>query len=269
MNCDTRNFNWSDINLFEQDFRSNVDFPAIHLGGWYDIFLAGQIRTFENFEFNSTIGALGEQQLIIEPRGHCFFETTVTFPDDRLGVIWAFERSVDIFKNQVQLKDRSKMPPSPRELLPKPLAAPTDKLVLYVMGPEKSFLSSKIRKDVTGMFWTGLKDWPSSVPFQLFLASNQSLSMETPPSSSLSYLYNPSNPTPTIGGNNLFLRCGPQNQTSNDLRSDNLYFDFEFGKFKGAEIIMIAFVLISEKKRRGYSNCWLDFCQSSSQDNTK
>jgi hypothetical protein len=29
MNCDTSKFNWTEINLFEHDFKSNVNFPAI------------------------------------------------------------------------------------------------------------------------------------------------------------------------------------------------------------------------------------------------
>jgi predicted acyl esterase len=40
----------------------------------------------------------------------------------------------------------------------------------------------------------------------------------------LSYVFDPKNPVPTIGGNNLFTGCGPQDQSPLDNRSDILFF---------------------------------------------
>ncbi len=240
--CGSSNFSWYKIDLFQQDFRNNVNFPAVHSGGWYDIFLAPTIETFGNYEFNSSVGALGQQQLFIDPRGHCFFEKTVSFPDDRMGLLWAYERALDAFKNQVEPKARAIMPPSPKEFLAKSEAAPVDKLVLYVMGPDEKYVfGQRKRRGVTGMYWTGLKAWPQTVPYQLFMSPGRKLSYLTPQRSVLSYSFNPSNPTPTIGGNNLFLRCGPQNQTSNDMRSDNLIFDHLFDR----DIAIIGSVSVS------------------------
>jgi predicted acyl esterase len=225
VDCGKANFSWYTIDLFREDF-ARVDFPAVHLGGWYDIFLQPQLSTFRNFQSNSSVGGLGQQQLIIDPRGHCFFETTVDFPDDRFGILWAYERSVDIFKSQVHPATRATMPPSPRELVPAALAAPVEKLVLYVMGPSGDHLAAGAQ--VTGMYWTAMDSWPHTVPLLLFLAPGKQLSPEVPSRAKLSYLYNPSDPTPTIGGNNLFLRCGPQNQITNDQRADNIVFDYVF-----------------------------------------
>ena len=155
-NCDGF-FNWPNITVSGDDFK-NVNFPAIHSGGWYDIFLAPQIRNYENYQHNSSVGALDQQQLVIGPRGHCFFETTVSFPDDRFAWLWSYERSLDIFKNQVDPKTRASMPKSPAETF-YPGEAPREKITLYVMGPDSRYYGDEegALKSVTGMYWSSIK----------------------------------------------------------------------------------------------------------------
>jgi predicted acyl esterase len=65
-----------------------------------------------------------------------------------------------------------------------------------------------------GNYWTTLPAWPSTTRFRLYLAQNGGLVTTAPTAaSSLSYSFDPKNPTPTIGGNNLFLQCGPLGMT--------------------------------------------------------
>ncbi len=70
--CGT-NFSWTQITLAPTDF-GNVDFPAVHYAGWYDIFLSPQLDTFRGYDTLSAQGARGQQQMFVDPRGHCFFE---------------------------------------------------------------------------------------------------------------------------------------------------------------------------------------------------
>lgn len=206
--------------MSDEDFK-NVDFPAVFTGGWYDIFLDPMLRTFAGYDTESTGIARGNQQFFIEPRGHCFFETEVSFRDDRLAWIWSYERSVDIFKARTTAATRRIMPPSPKEIrAAQGKLLEFQKWTLYVMGPKGAK-----GEENTGMYFTTLPQWPTPNNQQLFLNPGRQLLPQVPSNGTLSYVYNPNSTTPTNGGNNLFLRCGPANNMDNDLRSDNLYFD--------------------------------------------
>lgn len=94
---------------------------------------------------------------------------------------------------------------------------------LYVMGPVDPLLD---RASVVGNYWTTMAALPTPTATQYFLWPDNSLrSQPTAGNFYASYIYDPANPTPTAGGNNLFLACGPRNQTENDRRADNVVFD--------------------------------------------
>lgn len=50
---------------------SNVNWPAVHFGGWFDIFLIGQLVTFSAYQHTASDGAKGLQSIVIDPLGHC------------------------------------------------------------------------------------------------------------------------------------------------------------------------------------------------------
>jgi predicted acyl esterase len=52
-------------------WESNVHWPAVHFGGWFDIFLIGQLVTFSAFQHTSSPGATGLQSIVVDPLGHC------------------------------------------------------------------------------------------------------------------------------------------------------------------------------------------------------
>lgn len=99
------------------------------------------------------------------------------------------------------------------------MSKPLKKWTVYVMGP----MSESGPR--TGMYWTTFDVWPTATPTTWYLGANSVLSPNVPAQSIASFVYNPADPTPTNGGQNLFLKCGPQNQTDNDNRGDNLIFD--------------------------------------------
>ncbi|MCI0830076.1 MAG: CocE/NonD family hydrolase, partial [Chloroflexi bacterium] len=54
-----------------EDRHSEIDVPAIHFGGWYDIFLGGTIRNYLGMKENGASGtARGGQKLVIGPWVH-------------------------------------------------------------------------------------------------------------------------------------------------------------------------------------------------------
>ena len=79
-----------------------------------------------------------------------------------------------------------------------------------------------------GNYWTSLDAWPTPLKTRFFLHSggglNQTEPTETASGSSSTYLYDPERPTPTIGGNNLMISCGPRDQTKTEKRDDVLIF---------------------------------------------
>ena len=96
--------------------------------------------------------------------------------------------------------------------------AEADTLTFYVMGPENATF---------GQYWTTLPAWPDATPAHFYLAPSQRL-QSTPPTSSTvapqTYTYDPANPIETVGGPELFLPCGPRDQSAIEARTDVLVF---------------------------------------------
>lgn len=68
---------------------------------------------------------------------------------------------------------------------------------LYVMWGDNSY-------------WTALPEWPAYNSTSYYLTSNGALSSSPNPTEDhTTYTYDPNDPTPTVGGANLYLECGP------------------------------------------------------------
>jgi uncharacterized protein len=79
-------------------------------------------------------------------------------------------------------------------------------VTIYVMGAEEP--------GAPGQYWASVPEWPAPTPTDYFLAPGGGLSTAAPGAGpqSTTYLYDPSDPVPTIGGNNLEIPCGPLDQ---------------------------------------------------------
>jgi len=96
-------------------------------------------------------------------------------------------------------------------------------LTFYLMGAD-----AHVYPDAAGNYWTTLDTWPAVQNQTWYFDSNFGLSTSPPSaiSPSTTYLYDPQDPVPTIGGSNLFIACGPLDQTSVEMdnRTDVLTF---------------------------------------------
>lgn len=82
--------------------------------------------------------------------------------------------------------------------------------------------------DETGNFWRTADTWPpESEPTRWYLGPEGTLSQDCPEPGTSTWQYNPSNPAPTICGNNLMIEAGPCDQSELDLRNDTLLFQSE------------------------------------------
>ncbi len=117
-----------------------------------------------------------------------------------------------------------KSPDKQNALIPLQIALQVKAVTFYVMGAD-----ARLEPKAPGNYWTTLDDFPVPDYQSWYLDANGfSLSRAVVNSGTLSttYVYDPANPVPTIGGNNLFTKCGPLDQTPVEapVRSDVLSF---------------------------------------------
>lgn len=186
-----------------------VKIPALHQGGWYDTFLEGTLNAFVSRQEMGGEGAKGQQKLLIGPWPH-FWPLTKQLGDfevPRAGYNPPLDLSPAAWFDYYLKGTQNNIPNIPA-------------ITYYVMGPFDGSPSS-------GNVWRHAAQWPiPHTPTPLYLTSNKKLKIGSSggDTKSFSYRYDPHNPVPTIGGNNLFLEPGPKDQRPIEQRRDVLVF---------------------------------------------
>jgi len=189
--------NWEDVNV-----------PAIHVGGWYDIFSQGTIDAYHGYQHLAGPGARGNSKLIMGPWTHTgFFKRTqgqLIYPRNSLDRF-----SLRMFRDMVRSYVTNDTDPFSR----------WPSVSYYVMGDVDDARAP-------GNEWRYADDWPIAANEIKWYFHSDGLLMTKLPSSHdpLAYSYDPTNPVPTIGGKNLFSPAGPYDQCSVENRSDVLVF---------------------------------------------
>jgi uncharacterized protein len=197
---------WGNVTL--DDNWEDVNVPAIHIGGWYDIFSQGTIEGYIGYQHLAGPGAQGKSKLIMGPWTHTgFFSRTqgeLTYPVNSLDRF-----SLRMFQDMVQFyvsHDTNGFSDWPT-------------VSYYVMG---DVLDTK----APGNEWRYADDWPlPSENISWYFHGDGTLNTTIQGTSEpLTYRYDPSNPVPTVGGKNLYSPAGPYDQSSVENRSDVLLF---------------------------------------------
>lgn len=81
-----------------------------------------------------------------------------------------------------------------------------------------------------GQYWTSLEQFPTPKMTKYYMHGDRTVSTNKPSKDdgqmlSTSFKFDPADPVPTVGGSNLFLECGPLDQSEIDKRSDVLVFE--------------------------------------------
>jgi len=206
---DNENFTlgyWGNVTL--DDNWEDVNVPAIHIGGWYDIFCQGTIDAFVGYQHLAGPGARGNSKLIMGPWTHTGFfsrkQGELTYPRNSLDRF-----SLRMFRDMVRLyvlNDTDKYSRWPT-------------VSYYVMGDVEN-------ASAPGNEWRYADDWPlPAEQVRWYFHNNGQLTTDQPVSSNpLIFLYDPANPVPTIGGKNLYSPAGPYDQSLVENRSDVLVF---------------------------------------------
>ena len=170
-----------------------VAWPAVHVGGWYDIFLRDTLQVFEHYRTRAQPGVRDLQFLMLQPTGHCFGGGAVDWgPAADLPNLAAVVVTDLVFGML-----RGATTPAAYELRLAALrliAQAIPRVIWYVMGPGLP--------GTTGNYVTAAHALPSPVPMPMYLGPGGALSPTSGMQSAVaSYLYDPRDPVATLGGN--------------------------------------------------------------------
>jgi predicted acyl esterase len=193
---------WAETNAEAQAARVNT--PAIFSGGWYDIFCQGTINSFVTIHNHGGEKARGKCRLIMGPYAHGTFDE-LKYPPNSTKQPPAGDafRYFDHF-----LKGEQN-------------GVAEDKPVhYYVMGDATD-------KNAPGNIWRAADSWPPPArESKLYFHADKKLTKDAPTAAAapLGYQYDPQNPVPTLGGQNLTIPKGPMDQQKVESRPDVLVF---------------------------------------------
>lgn len=183
--------------------------PMVQVGGWYDIFSQGTLNSFMILQNNGGPGAKGKQKLVMgpwthggmrpgSPQGDLTYPLNSKLPDSFSNVRW--------FEYWLKGVDNGIMNTPP--------------VAYYVMGDPTD-------PNAPGNQWRTADTWPPPAKYTpYYLRSDGRLLPQAPPANEppQTYTYDPKNPVPTRGGNNLNMPAGPMDQRPVENRPDVLLF---------------------------------------------
>jgi uncharacterized protein len=191
---------WEELDPASQAAKVNV--PVMFVGGWYDLFCQGTIDGFVAIQEKGAPEARGQCKLIMGPWAHGEFKE-LRYPDS------GFPPQSDLWRwlaHHLQGERNEISAQSP--------------VCYYVMGDPED-------KNAPGNRWRNADRWPppsSPTPYYLYKDLRLSTSAPTDEEASLTYEYDPKNPVPTVGGQNLTIPVGPMDQRKVEDRKDVLLF---------------------------------------------
>ncbi|UCH33417.1 MAG: CocE/NonD family hydrolase [Armatimonadota bacterium] len=195
---------WRTVDSVACVAQERVTIPAVHIGGWFDIFAQG---TIDSFVSRSRVAP--NQWMIIGPWAH------------------AIKREIGEFafpSNAIELPPLAD--PEQRPLWFDFWLAGKDtglrgipRVHYYVMG-------ACDEEGAPGNQWRTADSWPvAAQPTRFFLAPAGELVRQAPTTTSTAtYDYDPADPVPTRGGGNLLIPAGPMDQREVEQRPDVLSF---------------------------------------------
>jgi putative CocE/NonD family hydrolase len=205
---------WEPLNMtVDNDDYKVVKWPSLHWAGWYDIFLTGQLIAYDGYKNHAADGNDDDTKIFIDPLGHCQ-EGASSFPKHTIQGRSALPilQSYELYMSTVTGKPFGN---ATDHYLP--YRESIKDVTFYVMGSTDD--------DASGNYWTTMDTFPAFTPTKFSL--NSDFTLTTSPSSSsspISFQHDPADPVPSLGGSNLFIPCGPYDQSPNLDRSDVLTF---------------------------------------------
>lgn len=207
---------WRKVNVPVEETLA-PEIPGLYIGGWYDCFIGETLRQYERVRDRAQKLGGPAPRLLVGPWTHAGFGSSQGDLDFGLASaglsLDARESLADL---QLRFFDAAlKDPPEAPDLrFPHPDAPPVR---VFVMGEN---------------CWRDLESWPPPGASERtwHLHPGGLLSPETPPAGEDSYLYDPVDPVPTLGGQTLLPAAygiGPLDQRPIETRRDVLVYTSE------------------------------------------
>ncbi|MBI5528672.1 MAG: CocE/NonD family hydrolase [Deltaproteobacteria bacterium] len=186
-----------------------VNVPAIHAGGWFDIFTQGTIDAFVGYQTRGGAGARGKQKLVIGPWSHGARgkeQGEMVFPDNATqDAIKLGDTTFTWMVHYLGIQNREEQ----IDAIPA--------VQYYTMG-------ACGETGAPGNEWREAEEWPiPAAPTRYYLHEGGKLLTECPAADAWtdSWTYDPADPSVTVGGANLTLPAGPFDQSGAvESRSD-------------------------------------------------
>lgn len=217
---------WAKRSLEMGNRFANVHASAVHYGGWDDPFSQGTIRGFMGYNYEGASDARGHQILILGGIGHGFIVGDINWPD-AMSIPSAGSDAESFLFNTELMEFNGARGSGTYEA-----AWDARTKVFYYMYSDPAYHGV----DSRACAWHTANDWPvSNTPQKWYFHKGNTqhtgeLELFAPSGTeSQSYIYDPNNPCPTNGGNNLFdthvdssAKIG---QGSTDQRGDGFYYN--------------------------------------------
>jgi putative CocE/NonD family hydrolase len=192
---------------------AHVNAPALHVGGWWDIFQQGTINNFVQRQEHGGAGAVGTQKLIMGPWAHGTHHGPQKLGDLNLPENYKFD--VENLERRLYrhylLGEQNQAERVPA-------------VHYYTLGDVDDV-------EGPGNEWRTADSWPpfETVNQSYYLSPGRRLTTELPDDGKefLEFIYDPQHPCPTHGGANLSLPSGPFDQRKVSQRADVLNFTTE------------------------------------------
>ena len=195
--------------------------PAVFWGGWYDIFQQGTLDAFDVFNYRTapSSAAHGRSWLFVDPCGHCQ-SAAARFPQHDIAgrAVLPLLLAIKLFAA-----------PAGAGIAPGDVPEGVERITFYVLGADPGDAECTRDAAACGNYFTSLAAWPpyEAKPFRLCGGGALSAAhapCADPLDASTSFVYDPRDPAPTVGGDNLEIPCGPLDQRAVDARPDVLTF---------------------------------------------
>ncbi|MCC6699254.1 MAG: CocE/NonD family hydrolase [Candidatus Hydrogenedentes bacterium] len=196
---------WTFYNTEPRAAQANA--PAVHWGAWFDIFNQGTINSFVAWQHSGGPHAKGNQKLIMGPWTHG--------PKQRSGEMKFPENfNFDIPEYELRFYDYW-LKGVDNGIMKEPAVH------YYTMGDCSD-------PSAPGNEWRTADDWPpfatQETPFCLTQDGSLTSDISALAEGTRSFTYDPKDPCPTVGGQNLFQPSGPHDQRKVSSRPDVLKF---------------------------------------------
>jgi len=214
---------WKQLGIYAEGYYPQFsDAAMVHLSGWYDAY--SRTATDNYVGLSKRRGKRGPVRLIMGPWTHGARSTPHSGDVDFGSGATLDADGGDIFSQRLRWFDRYLKGVEAR-------ADPEPPVRLFVMGGGSGRKTSEGRLDHGGS-WRSELDWPiaRARPPPYYPNQDRKLSAARPASGSLTYVFDPAQPVPTLGGTvtsgEPLMRPGGFNQTQ-DTRPDVLIFETE------------------------------------------